>query len=242
MENTYNLTDIHCHLLPGVDDGSASWEETLQALKTDAKQQISSIIMTPHHYPDKYETKPEKIRNLIIRVKELAEENNLDFSFYAGQECLYHYELPALLEQGEVLTLADSRYVLVEFLEDVYYRDIIRGVTALKDRGFVPILAHYERYKCLMEKERLSELKEEDVLLQMNFDTVQRTYGFFRRNPFQEHLKKGFVDFMGSDCHGINFRKFFIPPSLEWMENNLSDKWNRRILENNPQRILKQIY
>ena len=242
MRMISGLIDIHCHLLPGLDDGSSGWEETLQALKTAEKQQISSIIMTPHFYPERFQTEPDKIRKLVAHVKELAEENNLHLSFYAGQECLYHYELPALLEQGEVLTMADSRYVLVEFLEDVFFRDIIRGVIALKQRGFVPILAHYERYKCLMQKNRLSELKDEGVLLQMNFDTVQRIYGVFHRNPFQDHLKKGYVDFMGSDCHGVNFRKYFISPSLDWMEKNLPEKMKRRILDSNPQKILKQIY
>ena len=233
------LIDIHCHILPGLDDGAVTMEESLNALAAARDQGISSIICTPHFYPDGKNPSPEQIRQSLEFFKQKAASAGFSFEFYPGQEAMYSSELPRLLELGEVLTLADSRYVLVEFLEDASYREIMKGLLKLMDYGYLPILAHYERYKCLMNKQRKEELKQEKILLQMNFDTVQRTYGIFHKNPFKKDLEEGLVDFMGSDCHGTHFRQYRIVPSLYWMEHSLSQEMNQKILMDNPSNILE---
>ena len=232
------LIDMHCHILPGLDDGAMTMEEAAAALKSAKKQGISAIICTPHFNPNQKNASPEQIRKTLEQMKKFSDEKGLSMEFYSGQELLYHSELPRFLEQGEVLTLADSRYVLVEFIEDVSYREIIKGLLRLMDDGYIPILAHYERYRCLMDSRRKQELKKEKILLQMNFDTVQRTYGIFRRNPFRNDLEQGIVDFMGSDCHGTHFRPYRIVPSLRWMEQSLTKELGQKILIDNPNKIL----
>ena len=236
-----SIIDIHSHILPALDDGAKSLNEALGALREAKKQGIDEIILTPHHYPDHMISV-----DLIVQAKEILDEaireNDIGIQIYLGQECLYHTELPALLDSGEVLTLAESKYVLVEFLEDASFREILCGMRQLKEAGYEPILAHYERYRSLMQKGRILKLKNEDVLLQMNLDTVQRQYGILKRNPFQEDLKKGYVDFMASDCHGMKFRKYYIEPSVGWMEKNLPRDYMERILFKNPKKILEHTY
>lgn len=236
-----NIIDMHCHILPALDDGAKSLNESLSALREARKQGIDKIILTPHHYPD--HTIPVDV---IFRAKEILAEairqNDIGIQIYLGQECLYHAELPSLLDCGAVLTLAESKYVLVEFLENASFREILHGIRQLKEAGYEPILAHYERYRSLMQKGRIQKLKNEEILLQMNFDTVQRQYGILRRNPFHEDLKNGYVDFMASDCHGIKFRKYYIEPSVKWMEENLPKDCMKRMVEENPKKILEHIY
>ena len=235
------IIDMHCHVLPALDDGAKSVKEAVAALQEAKKQGIDEIILTPHHYPD-----TDLPVDLIFQTKEILEEMiqqyNIGIKLYQGQECFDHTELPELLDRGEVLTLAGSKYVLIEFPEDVSFREIKYGIRQLKEAGYEPILAHYERYRSLMEKGRVAELKSEEILLQMNFDTVQREYGFLKRNPFHEDLKKGYVDFMASDCHGMKYRKYFIEPSVKWMEQNLPADSLERILFENPKKILEHIY
>ena len=234
-----HLIDIHCHILPGLDDGSVTMQESLNALIVAGAQGISTIICTPHFYPDQENPSPEKIHQAIRALKQESDAAGFDFEFYPGQEAMYNSELPYLLEQGEVLTLANSRYVLVEFPEDASYREITKGILKLMYYGYLPVLAHYERYRCLMNQQKKEELKREKILLQMNFDTIQRTYGIFHRNPFRKDLEEGMVDFMGSDCHGIHFRPYRIVRPLRWMERFLTKEMNRKILMDNPSNILE---
>lgn len=236
-----NIIDMHCHILPALDDGASSLKESLATLREAKRLGIHEIILTPHHYPDKHLPV-----NSILQTKSILEDairqNNIGIKLYTGQECFYHTELPELLDRGDVLTLADSKYVLVEFSEDVSFREILYGIRQLKEAGYEPILAHYERYRSLMKKGMVAKLKKEDILLQMNFDTVQRQYGLLRRNSFHEDIKKGYVDFMASDCHGMKFRKYYIEPTLEWLKQNTTPDMMKKILFDNPQKIINHIY
>ena len=88
----------------------------------------------------------------------------------------------------------------------------------------------------------MDTLKDEMFLIQMNFDTVQREYGLLKRNPFQKDLLNGYVDFMGSDCHGVEYRKYFIVPSVKWMKEKLPEAYFRKLLIDNPRKILEKTY
>ncbi len=240
------MIDIHSHILPGLDDGSLTFEEYTEALREAKRQGITEIICTPHFYP--VEVRPfvadEKGQNVCSSKRQIVEAYNkalpvaeqMGIKLHLGMECYYHSSLPALIEKGETLTLAGSRYMLIEFGEDATFSEIRAGLVAVMDTGHIPIVAHYERYKSLVPSRRIKQLREIGALFQLNFDTVQRYYGIFRRNDFRKDLKKGLVDFMGSDCHGTHFRKLRIVPSVEWMEKKLKDP--QKILEVNPGKIL----
>lgn len=230
------ITDIHSHLLPGIDDGARTLEETAQALRVAKRQGIDAMILTPHFYPDGSGATAEQVRSGMRTIAGAAREAGI--RIYPGMECFYHTKLPAQLERGEALTLAGSRYVLIEFGVGIGMRDLLYALNSVADSGFVPILAHYERYECLMDRKNLERLKREDFLLQMNFETIQRTYGVLRRNPFRKHLEEGIVDFMGSDTHGMQFRPLRIVPSVEWLHSKgLLEKLNR-----NAERVLRGEY
>ena len=178
-----NIIDMHCHILPGLDDGAQSLEEAVRALQEAKKQGIDQVILTPHHYPDS-DMPIELIFQTMKQLEDAIQENEIGIKLYPGHECLYYTDLPEKLDKQEVLTLAGSRYVLVEFLENVHYREILYGMRQLKEAGYIPILAHYERYRTLMQKGKVAKLKDEGFLLQLNFDTVQRQYGLLKKNPY----------------------------------------------------------
>lgn len=236
-----NIIDMHCHILPGLDDGAQSLEEAVRALQEAKKQGIDQVILTPHHYPDS-DMPIELIFQTMKQLEDAIQENEIGIKLYPGHGCLYYTDLPEKLDKQEVLTLAGSRYVLVEFLENVHYREILYGMRQLKEAGYIPILAHYERYRTLMQKGKVAKLKDEGFLLQLNFDTVQRQYGLLKKNPYLGDLKKGYVDFMSSDCHGMKYRKYFIEPSVDWMLQNLSAEKTKEILVDNPSKIINHIY
>lgn len=235
------IIDMHCHLLPGADDGAKDMKDTMKALHMAREQGVKKIIMTPHFRPEKRIT-AEQVIALTGEVRSAVDSENIRVEIFSGMECLYFNELPSLLERGEVLPLAGSRYVLVEFLEQSSYLSIERGLESIADVGFIPILAHYERYRSLMQKERVKRLKNKGFLLQMNYDTIQRVYGILKRNPFLNDVRSGYVDFLGSDCHGSSYRKYFLKPSIRWMERNLDESQKNKLIYGNPMMIIDHKY
>ena len=212
------LIDLHSHVLPGIDDGARCLEEAIQTLKTARLQGFGAIIATPHLLPNAKDGFRERVIEAVRQLEPAAAQ--LGIRLYPGMECFYHSNLPAMLESGRALTLAGSRYALVEFDEHVSYRGLCYGLNAISDCGCVPILAHYERYRCLMNRANLRALKRDGFLLQMNYDTLQRTYGIFRHNPFLKHVRDGMVEFMGTDTHGMHFRPLRTGPSVKWLRRH----------------------
>lgn len=232
------VTDMHSHILPGIDDGAKNIEETMQVLEEAVRQQVGAVIVTPHFYPGRYMTDAEQILQVLKAVQEQCRIRRLDIALYPGQECLYYSGLVKMLDSGRILTLANSRYVLVEFEPDVPYSYLLAGLRNLLSSGYRPILAHMERYACLQEKERLRELRMHGILLQMNFDMLIMKGGFFRRNPWRHLLQQGYVDYLGTDCHGMEFRPLHVREACEWLEHNLDDQSRERILRTNIRKII----
>ena len=230
------LIDLHSHVLPCVDDGAESMEEAAETLRTARRQGFEAVIATPHLLPGTQPGFRERVLEAVHLLQ--PEATRLGIRLYPGMECMHHSQLPALLESGEALTLAGSRYVLVEFEENVSFHELRYGLNAVSECGCVPILAHYERYRCLMNRSSLRALKQEGALLQMNYDTIQRAYGIFGHNPFLRHIRDGLVEFMGSDTHGTHFRPLRTGPSTQWLRRyGLLEAMNR-----NAERVLKDEY
>lgn len=232
------VTDLHCHLLPGLDDGVKEENETYLVLEEAVKQNVGRIIMTPHFHPGRVMVSTKEVQETLKQIKQGCEKKGIQLELFAGHECYYHTGLIKDLEEGRALTLANSRYVLIEFEPECPYFYLLRATRELINSGYFPILAHYERYSCLLKKERLEELKQQGALLQLNFDTLRRR-GWFRGNSFRRDLKAGLVDYLGSDCHGLQFRPLHIKEVYQWLERNVSEELIDRILYTNVERIFE---
>lgn len=233
------LTDIHIHLLPGLDDGVHTMEEALAVLRTAAEQKITRMIVTPHFHPEKYPVTAEKVLETLEAVRVQCRRAQLQVELYAGQECYFYSELADKLEKGHVLTMAGSRYVLIEFEPYCSYSVLLSGIKQLLYQGYLPILAHFERYECLLDTDRIWQLKELGVRMQMNFDRIREKNSIFHKNIWRSAAKQGLVDYFGSDCHGMDFRPLQVDSAYKWLEQNLSSEDRQRIFERNIEDILK---
>ena len=130
--------------------------------------------------------------------------------------------------------------MLVEFSVDCMYSQLYGGLCELLRGGYVPVLAHFERYDCLRGEARLKELKQAGVLLQMNFDTLLRRGSLFGKSRWRKLVQSGAVDLLGSDCHGTEFRPYHVDRACEWLEKNVDPKLRQRMLERNVQKILNR--
>ena len=237
--DTQGIIDIHCHILPGLDDGCRSMEETIQVLQEANCQNVSAMIVTPHYHPGKYMVPAAQVLKTLESVKRQCDRRNLHIRLYPGQECFYFSGLLDLLDQNDVLTLANSRYVLVEFEPECMYSYLLAGLRELRSRGYEPILAHFERYRCLKNKEHFREVKEQGVLLQMNYETLLHRDFLLKKNPYRKMVQEGSVDFLGSDCHGMEFRPLQVSEAMQWVNANVDPNIRRRMLQDNIRRILR---
>ena len=236
---TIEICDVHSHILPGLDDGSRDIEETMQTLREAYRQGVRAVIATPHYYPERYEPDAGKVLSACRLVGNTCGRQHLPMRIYSGQECFYYSGLIDKLNCGEVLTLAGSRYVLVEFAPDSPYLQIRQGLMSLLNAGYRPVLAHFERYETLEREERLEDLRSHGVLLQMNFDTFSQ-HKWFGKSRWQSLMQQGMVDLVGSDCHGVHFRPYRADEAARCMEKNLSPEVQENILVHSVQRILRK--
>lgn len=234
------LCDVHCHILPGVDDGVKTMEEALAVMQEAYRQQIREMIVTPHFHPGRYQVYAGQVYDSVVELRRQCQRSGIDVMLYPGQECYYFTGMADALDRREILTLAGSRYVLTEFSPDCPYSYLYGGLRELQNRGYHPILAHFERYSCLQEMEHLYQVKEQGVLLQMNFDMLLQKDFFFRKNPWRQLVKEGLVDYLGSDCHGMHFRPLHVYEAHQWLMDNVDAEIRNRIFVQNINKIIKR--
>lgn len=233
------LTDIHSHILPGIDDGARTMDESIQVLEEAYRQQIRRIIVTPHFYPGRYMATAQDVLYLTQRLQQECCMRGIRITLYPGQECYYYSGLLDDLKAGRVLTLAGSGYVLVEFEPDCRFQFLCAGLRVLQNYGYSPILAHFERYECLDDPGNLFVLKDRGIRLQMNFDTLLKKNSLFHKLPWKNMVKKGMVDYLGSDCHGMDFRPLHVEEAYRWLQSKVDPDMVEQMLDRNVQKILK---
>ena len=233
------IVDMHCHVLPGLDDGPPTMEDSLAILREADRQGIRTMIATPHFHPGRYMVSSQQVLNTLEAVKACAAEEKLQVELLPGQECYYYSDLVRELNAGRALTMAGTRFVLVEFDPEVLYSVIKYAVRELSSNGYWPIIAHYERYRCLFAREdRLEELRSQNARLQLNFDRLLDRDIFLRRNRWRLHVRDGFVDFLGSDTHGMHFRPLHVAEAAKWLYEKAGDGVAAQIMERNVQPLL----
>ena len=234
------IIDMHCHILPGVDDGPATMEETLATLKTAQRQGIGAMIVTPHFHPGRYVVTADRVMEALGRVKRRAAAEGLGIRLYPGQECYYYSGLMEQLESGNVLTMNGTDKVLIEFDNETQYSTMLRAVREFRDNRYTPIIAHYERYRCLYQRrERLEELRKAGTMLQLNFGRLIGKGSLFRPNEWRKLLRDGYVDFLGSDTHGMEFRPLRVAQPMEWMNEGVKPETRKQIMATNIRLLLE---
>lgn len=239
----HNYIDIHTHILPGVDDGAHNMDETVSMLKMAYEEGILTIIATPHYASGKNSVQIEKLQEKRMQVEVEAKKIDREFEILLGNELFYSDSVIQDLKEGKALTLAKSRYVLVEFTPSTSYEKIRTAIHKLVLAGYAPIIAHVERYQCLYRKQELLEaLIELGAYIQMNIGSL--IGGFF--NMEVSNNKKmvglGLVHFFGSDCHNLVNRVPRMESGLVQLRKKVDHELLEQILFHNPKKILENKY
>lgn len=195
--------DIHCHILPGIDDGSKSVEQSLAMARIAVEDGIDTIFATPHHLNGVYSNPAEKVRAAVADLQQLLDDEGIDLRLLVGAENHLVPELPHALREGSALTLGHfGRASLVE----LPVHDIPMGADELLDnirgQGIVPIIAHPERNTALRRNpDRLAEWVGAGCLSQVTAQSCTGQFGEAVQAASREFICRGLVHFVASDAH-----------------------------------------
>lgn len=235
------IFDIHTHILPEIDDGAKNWDTCLEMISQSWDFGVRGIIATPHYLPWKECVAGEVIRSLCGEAERRARDIlGKPMKVYPGNELYYHTELVNVLNENRVLTLAGSRYILVEFAVDVPYGKLYQGLSRLRMEQYRPILAHTERYRCLRKEGRLEEIKKAGALIQMNYEAFQKGVLDETGRWSRQRLIGGEVDFVASDMHNLTSRQPFGEKNMSWLHRKLPEKYVDILLMENAKKICTQ--
>ena len=194
------LTDWHCHLLPGVDDGVPTVEETLQVLSSYEREGIREVWLTPHIMEDV----PNTPASLRARYTELQAAYQGPITLHLAAEHMLDSLFEERLRQGDLLPLGkEGRHLLVE---TSYFRPpygLHNILLRIKAKGYVPVLAHPERY-LYMDKEEYEGLKQLGVAFQLNLPSLVGAYGPEERRKAKWLLENRYYQFSGTDTHRLS--------------------------------------
>ena len=233
------IFDMHCHIVPGVDDGSKSLEESMAMLEMEYRDGVRNIILTPHFRYDMFEPSDELVQKQYLRLKEAAAGKYKDLNLYLGCELHTSMDMVDCLRSGKRRTLAGSRYVLVEFSggdEKIYVKE---RVQKLKLSGYYPIIAHVERYRSVREDlDLIDELRGMGAFIQVNADTITGKDGFMIKRFAKKLLKEELLDFVGSDGHGSKSRTPDMARAYAQVAKVKGESYANRIFIGNPSKIV----
>lgn len=215
--------DIHSHLLPGLDDGVDTLEDTLVCLTQLADWGIQKVITTPHISRDWYPNGTAIIQQGLETVRALIAEHQLPLTIEVAAEYLLDDFFMDLLNQGDLLSFGEKRYLLVETGWSSPPYGLNSMLFRILTHGYTPVLAHPERYKYYhTDKAALIELREAGCLFQLNWMSLCGRYGSSVEKQARYLLQQHWIDFIGSDLHRPKdletMARLFKPADLKLLE------------------------
>lgn len=223
------MIDIHSHILPGLDDGAKTMEETLKMLQIAREKGITDMVATPHIYPEFYFPEISKIFETFEEVKSKFKEINL----YLGTDLHLSPETLKYLKEGRALTINNGNYVLIEPPEFFGEREILEMLFRLRGEGYYPIITHPERYQIFREKkDLLYKLVEQGNLLQLTSASITGYFDETVQNFSKELVNSHLVHLVASDAHSPRRRIPFLKDAYDKISDWESVEYSLYLQEN----------
>ena len=235
------MVDLHCHILPKMDDGAQTMAESVEMAGLAWKSGVKQMAATPH-FPGTEESLAmlprilERTRQLQARLR----ENRIPLELVPGGEVLCLPQTPELARRGLLPTLGQGRYVLTEFPFDMPGEEISRMLMLLHRWDYLPVVAHPERYDAVREEPSLGQYWFDcGYGLQINKDSVLGLFGQSVRNTAWELLARGTVHVIASDAHHLRERNPDFTRICQWAGAHLEPGYAEILLRENPRRIIQ---
>lgn len=232
------MIDIHNHGLFCVDDGAESAEEAVLMLQDAKKQGITAIVMTPHYRHGMFQYPTEMIERNFAELKQEAEKIGIDV--HLG--CEYHVNSRILeyIQNGRCHTMAEGRFVLTEYSQETEYPYMIEWTRCLIRNGYIPIIAHAERYECLVRHaEYVGNLIRFGAYIQLNAESVLGKMGFTVKHFCKKVLNENYESLIiASDAHDMRKRSNQLQECFAYVEKKMGKEMAQAVFVRNPGEVI----
>lgn len=233
------MVDIHCHILPEVDDGAWNMEDAVAMARIARDCGVKKIITTPHF---KGEPKSLEAVGFLMHQRHLLQsrlkQEKIEVELLPGAEVLCVPQTMELARTGRLPTLGTGRYVLTEFYFDASAGFMDETLRTLQHLGYLPVVAHPERYGAVQRDPELAMgWFHRGIVIQVNKGSVLGAFGRRAEDTAARMLYRGTVHVIASDAHSPESRTTNLEPARRWCMDHLGKEYTRILLEDNPGRI-----
>lgn len=215
------MIDIHCHILPRVDDGARTLEESIEMARAASAQGIHTIVATPHHRNNQFENSRSDILTQVNDLNRVLQEENIPVDILSGQETrIYGDLIEGLTLSQEILPVnIDTPYILVELPTSTVPKYTNKLLYDLQVEGYTPVIVHPERNSELLTKpDKLYELVKSGVLTQVTAASLVGKFGKKIRSFSHEIIQSNLTHFIASDAHNVHSRGFMMQAAFQEIE------------------------
>lgn len=234
------MIDIHSHILPKVDDGSKDLSMSIEMAKMYLDSGIKTVIATPHYIEESNSSTKDRNIEVLEKLKMKLNKESIDLEILLGNEAYVSMDLVSGIEKGDISTLNNTRYLLVElpmydiplYVESLIYELLIKG--------YVPIIAHPERNsKIQKDPNILYSYIQKGALAQMNLPSLEGKYGLEVKEIAEILAKHKMIHFLGTDAHSNRNRSPRVKNALRILEEVVTEEEFENLLYRNPKQLLK---
>lgn len=235
------MIDLHTHILPELDDGAADFDQSVEMARLAAESGTTFMLATVHSYAKRgfYELLPEDIKSAADELNRRLADAQIELSVGTGMEVLLDPGMLPLIEEGRMLTLGDSRWLLVEFCGSESAKELIMRLRAVVDMGYMPLIAHAERYRAIQKHPELaSVLIDMGCAIQVNARSLTGETDRKFVKTAHKLCQKGWVQVVASDAHNTSTRPPLLKRAWEWLAVQYSATVADRLINDNPRTML----
>lgn len=235
------MIDIHNHLLPGIDDGCKDFDMAIKALKEVGNKGITKIILTPHYIKGShFACNNKKKKELLEELQNQCQKQNIKIELYLGNEIYFDNDIDEFIKNEEAMTLNNSKYLLFELPMGNRVNNLKEVIFKLRNKGFIPIIAHPERYTYIQENpEELISLIEQGCLFQGNLGSLVGIYGKHSKKCLKILLKHNLIHFMASDIHHPNSKNILLlEQGIKELDKLIGQQNRESLIVKNPLNII----
>lgn len=210
------MIDLHCHILPEVDDGAKHMTESLEMARKAVDEGITAIVATPHHKHEKYDNEGEIIQKRVKELQEALDKEEIPLQILPGQEVRLYGELLQDYENGAVIPLNNSSYILLEFPSNHVPRFAEQLIFDLQMKGLTPIIAHPERNAEIVESpDILYKLIKKGAIAQVTAGSLTGRFGKKIQKFSFDLIDARLVHVVASDAHNVKNRAFYMKEAFD---------------------------
>ncbi len=232
------MIDLHCHILPGLDDGAETLQQALEMAAMAESCGVTAIVATPHCAHDRC----QEVFDGWSRLQQALQREQIAVKLLPGMELFGTPDTAKMLRQNRLLTLNGSRYPLVEFDFFTDGQQETRILAQLLDAGYIPLVAHPERYEYLQRDPRRIDLWcRMGCLFQINRGSLMGRFGPEARQLAFSMVDRGFAAVVASDGHSPRFRTTWLKDVQRLLQEEFSTQTAQLLLEDNPRKILQDM-